>query len=495
MLRQRLFRRSVVCARQLATEAPHNWGDDSDIIHNDALEYDAGGMRGNIFHMLKNKKKCTPIPVRERVADVRTLLPGLRVGTPFFEDMVQPDAHGNEELAKISNFLHLTPPMVEAHTSHLKELCTPCPDRPKRPVKIYKTNYAFVGPSMKQPMSRNVSIKVDINDLDIAAEHRDTFEQLVTAHPKDDFMSYHRVGKHPRRKAQEFPVLTKLEGGTLTITGQQCPTRDQNTNLCFYRLSGFLDEAPKLAPITKSLTITNNAVAFICGVTEGEVTSFFEERNTGVELGGEGSIQITGSEAAVSAVTEYLSEAIADLNEVQLDIPEQFTDYVQYESREMERILSEYDVFLAPDCSMIGYSDVTEQCSQEIAEYVAKLELVEMHLEPKYSFDLSNDKFKRDMDNLDCQASLTPSGHFTAVLEAGTNVEKLKEFIQIKIGDIEKRSKTATISCDFDIPDHIKEAIHVYVEYDGSKVTATGEPSRIEDLTTFIEKKKLRLKS
>ena len=33
----------------------------------------------------------------------------------------------------------------------------------------------------------------------------------------------------------------------------------------------------------------------------------------------------------------------------------------------MERILSEYDVFLAPDCSMIGYSDVTEQCSQEIA--------------------------------------------------------------------------------------------------------------------------------
>ena len=37
--------------------------------------------------------------------------------------------------------------------------------------------------------------------------------------------------------------------------------------------------------------------------------------------------------------------------------------------------------------------------------------------------------------------------------------------------------------------------IHVYVEYDGSKVTATGEPSRIEDLTTFIEKKKLRLKS
>ena len=50
----------------------------------------------------------------------------------------------------------------------------------------------------------------------------------------------------------------------------------------------------------------------------------------------------------------------------------------------------------------------------------------------KLAPDLNNNLFRRDMDNLDCQASLTPSGHFTAVLEAGTNVEKLKEFIQVR---------------------------------------------------------------
>ena len=37
---------------------------------------------------------------------------------------------GNEEAAKINNFLHLTPPMIKLHTAELKKLCTPAPEKP-----------------------------------------------------------------------------------------------------------------------------------------------------------------------------------------------------------------------------------------------------------------------------------------------------------------------------------------------------------------------------
>jgi len=503
MLKQLLFRRSLVCSRRLTTDASFWQTEDSSNStqqdeEDDALilaEFESLQSENNIFNRVLHKKRCVPIPVRERVADVKILLPGLRVGAPFFEDMIQPDATANEELCKIPNFLHLSPPMVEAHTRHLKELCTPCPERPKRPIKIYKTNYAFVGPSMKQPMSRNVSIKVDINDLNIKEEDRTTFEKLVTAHPKDDFTQYHRVGKHPRRKAVEYPVLTKLEGSTLTITGQQCPTRDQNTSLCFYRLSGFLDEAPRLRPITETLTISNNMIAFVCGFTVEEVVKFFNERSTGIELSGDGSIQITGSETAVSAVVEYLTEMRGNLAEVQLDIPPQLTDYIQYDSKEMERILSEYDIFLAPDNSIVGNSDVIAQCSLEIADYVAKLGVVEVALEPKYALGLpNNDKFKRIVANLDCQVEVSPSGLLTAILdcsEEGGGVEKLNEIIQQTLEDVEERFQTITIPCQCEIPQHIKDMINVHIEHDGNTIIATGEIAELEDLKSFIEKKTL----
>ena len=40
---------------------------------------------------------------------------------------VVPSKHGNTELLKIPNFLHLTPPVVKKHCEAIKKFCTPWP--------------------------------------------------------------------------------------------------------------------------------------------------------------------------------------------------------------------------------------------------------------------------------------------------------------------------------------------------------------------------------
>ena len=43
--------------------------------------------------------------------------------------------------------------------------------------------------------------------------------------------------------------MLELKDDILTIHAKQCPTRKQNLSLCYYRLSGFIQEAIDLKPI------------------------------------------------------------------------------------------------------------------------------------------------------------------------------------------------------------------------------------------------------
>lgn len=81
---------------------------------------------------------------------------------------VAPNKYANAELMKIPNFLHLTPPVVKRQCEALKKFCTPWPkelvDEQKCdkhfPFTLIFSDYCHSSPSIRDPLSRIVTIKV-----------------------------------------------------------------------------------------------------------------------------------------------------------------------------------------------------------------------------------------------------------------------------------------------------------------------------------------------
>lgn len=81
---------------------------------------------------------------------------------------VSPDKYCNLELMKIPNFLHLTPEAIRRHCEAIKKFCTQWPenldtdeDMEKHfPVEVITSDYCHSSPTIRDPLSRIVTLKV-----------------------------------------------------------------------------------------------------------------------------------------------------------------------------------------------------------------------------------------------------------------------------------------------------------------------------------------------
>lgn len=81
-----------------------------------------------------------------------------------------PGKFANAELMKIPNFLHLTPPTIKKQCEALKKFCTPWPSGLETdekigqhfPIDVITSDYCHALPTIRNPLSRIVTIKVSV---------------------------------------------------------------------------------------------------------------------------------------------------------------------------------------------------------------------------------------------------------------------------------------------------------------------------------------------
>ncbi|XP_024940980.1 28S ribosomal protein S35, mitochondrial isoform X2 [Cephus cinctus] len=141
-------------------------------------------------------------------------------------DQPPPDKYGNTELMKIPNFLHLSPPAVQRHCEALKKFCTEWPvgleteDKCRKhfPLEVITSDYCYSSPTIREPLSRIVTLRVKLSSLSLNAHAKDKILRLV----KDKYSP---------------------ETDFITITADRCPTKKQNLEYAEYLLTALFHES------------------------------------------------------------------------------------------------------------------------------------------------------------------------------------------------------------------------------------------------------------
>lgn len=154
----------------------------------------------------------------------------LRQGYPI-KGSPPPNKYGNAELMKIPNFLHLTPPVIERQCKALKQFCTPWPknlDTDEKcekhfPLEVASSNYCHSSPSIRDPLSRVVTVQLKLSALNLDSHARDKYLRLVgdRYNPETDIV---------------------------TIVTDRCPLRKQNYDYAMYLLTALSHESWKIEP-------------------------------------------------------------------------------------------------------------------------------------------------------------------------------------------------------------------------------------------------------
>lgn len=137
-----------------------------------------------------------------------------------------PGKFGNAELMKIPNFLHLTPPVIKRQCEALKQFCTPWPkaltteDKCEKhfPLTITSSTYCHSSPSIRDPLSRIITIKIKLANLQLDKHSKDKLRRLV--------------GDRYNEKTDILSIVT-----------DRCPTRKQNYDYAMYLLTALYHEA------------------------------------------------------------------------------------------------------------------------------------------------------------------------------------------------------------------------------------------------------------
>lgn len=132
-----------------------------------------------------------------------------------------PGKFANAELMKIPNFLHLTPPVISKQCEALKKFCTPWPkgleNEEKQeqhfPVSVISSDYVHGLPTIRNPLSRIVTIKFKLSRLGLDKHAHDKFLRLV--------------GERYNGATDEVTIVT-----------DRCPLRKQNYDYAIYLLTG-----------------------------------------------------------------------------------------------------------------------------------------------------------------------------------------------------------------------------------------------------------------
>lgn len=139
-----------------------------------------------------------------------------------------PGKFANAELMKIPNFLHLTPPVIKKQCEALKQFCTEWPkgleseDQWKAvdqfPVDVISSDYCHGLPTIRNPLSRIVTIRIKLSNLPLDKHARDKFLRLVGDRYNEDT-------------------------DTLTIVTDRCPTKQQNYEYAQYLIAALFHES------------------------------------------------------------------------------------------------------------------------------------------------------------------------------------------------------------------------------------------------------------
>lgn len=140
--------------------------------------------------------------------------------------MASPSKYANAELMKIPNFLHLTPPVVKKQCEALKQFCTPWPkgleteEKIKQhfPMEVIYSDYCHGLPTIRNPLSRIVTIRLKLSNLQLNKHAKDKFLRLVG-----------------ERYDNETDVVT--------IVTDRCPTKKQNYDYAYYLLTALFHES------------------------------------------------------------------------------------------------------------------------------------------------------------------------------------------------------------------------------------------------------------
>lgn len=137
-----------------------------------------------------------------------------------------PGKFANAELMKITNFLHLTPPTIKKQCEALKKFCTPWPKGLETdekigdhfPIDIITSDYCHALPTIRNPLSRIVTLKMKLATL------------TLDAHAKDKFLRL--VGNRYDPETDEVTIVT-----------DRCPLRKQNYDYAQYLLTALFHES------------------------------------------------------------------------------------------------------------------------------------------------------------------------------------------------------------------------------------------------------------
>ncbi|KAM5171122.1 small ribosomal subunit protein mS35 [Mantella aurantiaca] len=151
----------------------------------------------------------------------------VRMGYPL-KRASPPEKHGNLELLKIPNFLHLTPPAIKKHCAVLKEFCTEWPAALSDddqcnlhfPLELQSVDYVFSGSSVRNPKARVVTLQIKLSVLNLDIHAKKKLIRLVGSR-------------------------YNAESDTLTIQTDRCPLRKQNEDYALYLLTVLYHESCK----------------------------------------------------------------------------------------------------------------------------------------------------------------------------------------------------------------------------------------------------------
>lgn len=149
----------------------------------------------------------------------------------YREKGAPPGKYANLELMKVPNFLHLTPAHLSKHAKVLRQFCTPWPAGLETdekceehfPVEVIDSDYCHASPSIRDPRSRIVTLRVKLSDLEL---------------------DYHARDKLLRLAGDRYDPATDV----LTIVTDRCPLKKQNYDYAHYLLTAVYHESWKTEP-------------------------------------------------------------------------------------------------------------------------------------------------------------------------------------------------------------------------------------------------------
>uniref|UniRef100_A0A915K2S3 Ribosomal protein S24/S35 mitochondrial conserved domain-containing protein n=1 Tax=Romanomermis culicivorax TaxID=13658 RepID=A0A915K2S3_ROMCU len=273
------------------------------------------------------KASAVPLPIRMGfIKDCQ-----LKVRLP-------PGKHANLELMKIPNFLHLTPAAIEKHCKVLREkFCTKFPEKltvgddgenkltKNFPVEITTQDFVFSGPSLRDPRSRIVNLRVCLKNLPLDEHARWKFIKLV--------------GDRYDKKTDTVTIVADRFNKIFS----RCPARHQNKDYAFYLLSALFHQSWKVETWESELDELDR-VKYMWQGTKNKKNTFEYLKKMASALKNE---KIAENEAFCSPFMRRLSDNLDQMNDEKLDEVEEIEKHKNimedyFENGETHQIVKEY---------------------------------------------------------------------------------------------------------------------------------------------------------